>query len=121
MLHMASLILILLFICVGLLVSLHLRLTHWRDASLRDAGIFIQTAQVAQRDTPPQICIQILNPLEVAEQESAIGRFLGKLSPALISRQVYLKTAESIGHEFRNRGIRAHIQIHYREQVKAAS
>ncbi len=93
---MESLILILLLLCVGLLVSLHLRLSGWRDSRLRDDQVFIQILRDGQGEMPPQISIQILNPLEVAEQESAIGRFLGKLSPALISRQVSLKTAENI-------------------------
>lgn len=110
----------LLLICLALLIALHWRLSQQRPLHFSDKdGIYLQQLLKADGDSLPEIRIHILNPLEVAERESAFGRVLGKLSPSLISRQVYLKTAETIGHEFRQRGIRARISICYNEKDKS--
>lgn len=109
---------LLLLICVLLLVSLHVRLQRWREQLPPHEGVFLMPPRLMSGDTQPEIQIQILNPLEVAEKESAFGRLLGKVSPNLIARQVYAKTAETIMHEFHKRGLRARIEVHFRENDK---
>jgi|SRR5690606_14934495 len=108
----------LLLICIVLLAALHWRLGLSRTTFQDHEGVSLRQLSKPDSDSPPEIRIQVLNPLEVAEKESAFGRFLGKVSPSLISRQVYLKTAEAISHEFRQRGIRARIDICYPEKDK---
>lgn len=111
----------LLLICVALLVALHWRLAPFRAPVQEKDGFTLRQLPKPDGEGLPEIRIQIQNPLEVAQKESAFGRFLGRLSPSLISRQVYLKTAETIGHEFRKRGIRARIDVCYQEKEKTNS
>lgn len=111
----------LLLICIALLAALHWRLGGSRARFQERDSVSLRQLPKPDGDSPPEIRIQVLNPLEVAEKESAFGRFLGKVSPSLISRQVYLKTAETISHEFRQRGIRARIDIHYPDKDKPQS
>lgn len=60
----------------------------------------------------PFYTIEILNPLEVASQESWLGEVFGGLTPGLVRREVYRRAHAIIRQQLADRGIRADVRLH---------
>ncbi len=57
------------------------------------------------------ITIEIENPAEVAANESVLARAFGGLAPSLVKRKVEQQIVEQLTTVFKERGIRAAIDI----------
>lgn len=60
----------------------------------------------------PFYTIEILNPMEVAAQESRLGRIFGGLTPAIVRREVYRQAHGIIRQQLADRGIKAEVKLH---------
>ena len=107
--------------------QLALALLLWRQWTLRRANA--ETARalaalpVSQLSKPELaellgagkrevIAIEILNPLELAANESWFARQFGGVTPALIRKIVYARTLESIGPQLSGFGVKADVRLH---------
>ena len=60
----------------------------------------------------PLISIEILNPIELAAQESEFAGPISTVAPNLIRRIVYQKTAEILRAELDEKGVQADVKVH---------
>ena len=58
------------------------------------------------------ITIEILNPVELASQESPLAGPLGRVAPGLIRRLVYQRAAEMLRQQLGEHGVQAEVRIH---------
>jgi hypothetical protein len=58
------------------------------------------------------ISIEILNPVELASQESPLAGPLGQVAPGLIRRLVYQRAAEMLRQQLGEHGVQAEVRIH---------
>ncbi len=69
-------------------------------------------AQRASIQSAPFYTIEILNPLEVAAQESRLGRVFSGLTPVIVRREVYRQARGIIRQQLADRGIKAEVKLH---------
>lgn len=69
-------------------------------------------AQRAGIQPGPFYTIEILNPLEVAAQESRLGKVFGGLTPVIVRREVYRQAHGIIREQLAGRGIKAEVKLH---------
>jgi hypothetical protein len=62
-------------------------------------------------DKPEFIVIEILNPVEVAARESALGGALGKVAPSFIRAEVYKRMRDQLEAGLKERGIAADVRV----------
>lgn len=62
--------------------------------------------------SPPFYTIEILNPLEVAAQESKLGLVFGGLTPAIVRREVHRQAHGILRQQLAERGIKADVKLH---------
>ncbi len=60
----------------------------------------------------PFYTIEILNPLEVAAQESRLGRVFGGVTPTIVRREMYRQAHGIIRQQLADRGIKADVKLH---------
>src|SRR5262249_31519542 len=60
----------------------------------------------------PFYTIEILNPLEVAAQQSRLGKVFAGLTPAIVRGEVYRQAHGIIREELERRGIKADVRLH---------
>ena len=60
----------------------------------------------------PFYTIEILNPLEVAAQESRLGKVFAGLTPAIVRGEVYRQAHTILREELGKRGIKADVRLH---------
>jgi hypothetical protein len=58
------------------------------------------------------ISIEILNPVELASQESPLAGPLGQVAPGLIRKLVYQRAAEMLRRQLGEHGVQAEVRIH---------
>ena len=58
------------------------------------------------------ISIEILNPVELASQESPLAGPLGQVAPGLIRKLVYQRAAEMLRQQLGEHGVQAEVRIH---------
>lgn len=64
------------------------------------------------------IGIEILNPFELAEQDSRLARPLIAMAPGVIRRIVYRRTRETLIPQLAERGVRADVRVYRSEDGK---
>jgi len=62
-------------------------------------------------DKPEFLAIEILNPVEVAARESALGGAIGKLAPSFIRAEVYRRMRDEFEAGLKARGIAADVRV----------
>jgi len=62
-------------------------------------------------DQPEMITIELLNPLEVAAKESALGGAFGKLAPSLLRSEVYRRLRAELEAGLKERGVAADVRV----------
>ncbi|MFA5938723.1 MAG: hypothetical protein WC809_05145 [Sinimarinibacterium sp.] len=60
----------------------------------------------------PVISIEILNPIELASQESEFAGPISTVAPQLIRKIVYQRTAEILRAELSEKGVQADVKVH---------
>lgn len=60
----------------------------------------------------PVIAIEILNPYELAVQETPLAGPAARLAPRIIERIVYRRTREILIEQLAERGVRALVKVH---------
>lgn len=58
-----------------------------------------------------QIGVVVLNPIELAEQRSALFAGIGSLAPGLIRSRVYAVVAKQLSQELEARGVEAWVEV----------
>lgn len=58
------------------------------------------------------ISIEILNPVELATQESPLAGPLGRAAPGLIRKLVYQRAADMLRQQLGEHGVQAEVRIH---------
>ena len=58
------------------------------------------------------ICVEILNPMELATRESAAARLFGAMNPELVKREVYRQVSRRLHTQLREQGVLAIVQVH---------
>lgn len=69
-------------------------------------------AQRAGIQPGPFYTIEILNPLEVAAQESKLGKVFGGVTPTIVRREMYRQAHGIIRQQLADRGIKADVKLH---------
>jgi len=81
-----------------------------------DAGALPAEVRAAARAAgvagSPFYTIEILNPLEVAAQQSKLGKVFAGLTPAIVRGEVYRQAHGIIRDELASRGIKADVRLH---------
>ena len=70
----------------------------------------VDAAQLLDR-SDALITIEILNPVELASQESPLAGPLGRLAPGLIRKRVYQRAAEMLRRQLGEHGVQAEVRI----------
>jgi hypothetical protein len=58
------------------------------------------------------ISIEILNPMELASQESPLAGPLGRIAPGLIRKLVYQRATDMLRQQLGEHGVQAEVRIH---------
>ncbi len=58
------------------------------------------------------ISIEILNPVDLASQESPLAGPLGRVAPGLIRKLVYQRAADMLRQQLGEHGVQAEVRIH---------
>lgn len=58
------------------------------------------------------LTVEVLNPLELARENSRIGAKLAGVAPGLVRRRVYQQVASELAQELESRGVQANVEVH---------
>lgn len=64
-------------------------------------------------DERPVISLEILNPFEVAQQESNLAGPVIAVAPEIIRRIVYRRTSGILREQLKERGVQAQVRVHH--------
>lgn len=95
---------------LGALVAARLIAVLRRLSSLHEAIAGVPVVPPAS--ARPLISIEILNPFELAVEETALAGPAAKLAPRIIERIVYRRTREILVEQLKERGVRAQVNVH---------
>lgn len=57
------------------------------------------------------LTVEVLNPIELARQNSRIGSQLASVAPRLVRRRVYERVADELAAELADRGVEADVKV----------
>lgn len=60
----------------------------------------------------PLISVTVLNPMELAKQQSSLARAFGDLTPRLVEREVYREVHRQLSEQLRSQGVVAEVTLH---------
>lgn len=71
-----------------------------------------ELAELFREDKSRILAIEILNPMELAAKESWFAGALGTISPGLLRKLVYERTAKIMQDQLKDFGVEAQVSIH---------
>ena len=76
---------------------------------LKTAGI-VESPLVSERPGY-QLAIEIVDPIEIAKRESALARYVNRIVPDLLTREVYKQVQSELSLALKERGIETNMRI----------